>query len=81
MIQENHPAMTMTDDRTYLAVPYDEKDNAKQPPANGIARRRRGTCRPARIWKTFTPWLPAEGSTVHIAVDMSPAEHCTEDAA
>ena len=30
MIQENHPAMTTTDDRTYLAVPYDEKDDAKQ---------------------------------------------------
>jgi putative DNA primase/helicase len=29
LIREDHPAMTTSDDRTYLAVPYDEKDDAK----------------------------------------------------
>jgi phage/plasmid primase-like uncharacterized protein len=73
MIQENHAAMTTTGDRTYLAVPYDEKDDAKQLGARWD--------RQAKAWyvpsgvdlEAFTPWLPAHGS-VHIAVDIDPAE-------
>jgi phage/plasmid primase-like uncharacterized protein len=77
MIQENHPAMTTTDDRTYLAVPYDEKDDAKQLGARWD--------REAKAWyvpagvdlEAFTPWLPAHNS-VHIAVDIDPAEQFAE---
>ena len=73
MIQENHPAMTTTDDRTYLAVPYDEKDDAKQLGAKWD-RQAKAWYVPAGVdLEAFTPWLPAHGS-VHIAVDVDPAE-------
>ena len=78
MIQENHPAMTTNDDRTYLAVPYAEKDDAKRAgaemgsPGEGV-----GMFLPAWTWKAFTVWLPSRDS-VHIAVDASPAEQFAE---
>jgi len=73
LIHEDHPAMTTSDDRTYLAVPYDEKDDAK---ANGAKWDRQ-----AKAWyvpagmdlEAFAPWLPARDS-VHIAVDTDPRE-------
>jgi antirestriction protein ArdC len=77
MIQENHPAMTTSDDRTYLAVPYDEKDDAKQLGAKWD-RQAKAWYVPAGVdLEAFTPWLPARGS-VHIAVDVDPAEQFAE---
>ena len=77
MIQENHPAMTTTDDRTYLAVPYDEKDDAKQLGAKWD-RQAKAWYVPAGVdLEAFTPWLPAKGS-VHIAVDVDPAAQFAE---
>lgn len=72
-IPEDHPAMTTSDDRTYLAVPYDEKDDAKALGAKWD--------RWAKAWyvpagvdlEAFAPWLPARDS-VHIAVDIDPRE-------
>ena len=65
MIQENHPAMTTTDDRTYLAVPYDEKDDAKQLGAKWD-RQAKAWYVPAGVdLEAFTPWLPAHGSGPH----------------
>lgn len=73
MIQENHPAMTTTDDRTYLAVPYAEKDDAKQRGAKWD-RQAKAWYVPAGVaLESFVAWLPARGS-VHIAVDANPAE-------
>jgi phage/plasmid primase-like uncharacterized protein len=71
LIREDHPAMTMSDDRTYLAVPYDEKDDAKALGAKWD--------RQAKAWyvpagvdaDAFSAWLPARGQ-VHIAVDADP---------
>ena len=77
MIQENHPAMTTTDDRTYLAVPYAEKDDAKQLGARWD-RQAKAWYVPAGVdLEAFTPWLPSRGS-VHIAVDADPAEQFAE---
>ena len=77
MIQENHPAMTMTDDRTYLAVPYDEKNNAKQLGAKWDRQAKAWYVPAGTDLEAFTPWLPAQGS-VHIAVDVNPAEQFAE---
>jgi len=73
MIQENHPAMTMTDDRTYLAVPYDEKDDAKQLGAKWDRQAKAWFVPAGMDLEAFAPWLPAHGS-VHIAVDVDPTE-------
>jgi len=72
LIHEDHPAM-MTSDRTYLAVPFAEKDDAKALGARWD--------RQAKAWyvpagvdpEAFSPWLPARDS-VHIAVDTDPRE-------
>ena len=73
LIREDHPAMATSDDRTYLAVPYDEKDDAKALGAKWD--------RQAKAWyvpagmevDAFAAWLPARGQ-VHIAVDADPRE-------
>ena len=73
LIRENHPAMTTTHDRTYLAVPYDEKDDAKALGAKWD-RQAKAWYVPAGVdLDAFTPWLPARGS-VHIAVEADPRE-------
>lgn len=64
-------------ERTYLAVPFDEKDEAKQLGA----RWDRGT----KAWyvpagsdlEAFAAWLPAKDS-VHIAVEANPVEQFTQ---
>ena len=63
--------MTASDDRTFLAVPYAEKDDAKALGAKWD--------RQAKAWyvpvgvelEAFQSWLPAMGQ-VHIAVDADP---------
>jgi putative DNA primase/helicase len=77
MIQENHPAMTTTDDRTYLAVPYAEKDDAKQLGAKWDRQAKAWYVPAGMDLEAFTSWLPARGS-VHIAVDANPAEQFAE---
>lgn len=77
MIQENHPAMTTTEDRTYLAVPYAEKDDAKQLGAKWD-RQAKAWYVPAGVaLEPFTAWLPSRDS-VHIAVDADPADQFAE---
>ncbi len=71
MIQENHPSMITTDGRTYLAVPYAEKDDAKALGAKWD-RQAKAWFVPAGVeLDAFQPWLPAMGQ-VHIAVDSDP---------
>ena len=71
LIEEDHPSMTATDDRTYLAVPYDEKDDAKALGAKWD-RQAKAWYVPAGVaLDAFQPWLPARGQ-VHIAGDTDP---------
>ena len=74
MIREDSPAMRPPGpERTYLAVPYAEKDDAKQLGAKWD-RTEKAWYVPAGVdIGAFTPWLPAQGS-VHIAVEANPAE-------
>jgi hypothetical protein len=74
MIRENSPAMQPpSPERTYLAVPYAEKDDAKQLDAKWD-RTEKAWYVPAGVdLDAFAAWLPAKGS-VHIAVDANPAE-------
>ena len=78
MIRDSSPAMQApTPERTYLAVPYDEKDDAKQLGAKWD-RAEKAWFVPAGVsLEAFTPWLPAKGS-VYIAVDANPAEQFAE---
>jgi putative DNA primase/helicase len=77
LIREDHPAMTASDDRTYLAVPYDEKDDAKVLGAKWD-RQAKAWYVPAGVdLEAFAPWLPAHAS-VHIAVDTDPREEFSQ---
>jgi len=78
LIRETSPALQPPGpERTYLAVPYDEKDDARQLGARWD-RTEKAWYVPAGVdLEAFTPWLPAKGS-VHIAVDADPAEQFAE---
>jgi putative DNA primase/helicase len=77
MIEENHPAMTAFGDRTYLAVPYAEKDDAKRVGAKWD-RQAKAWYVPAGVGlKAFTPWLASRDS-VYIADAFDPAEQFAE---
>jgi len=78
MIRDTSPAMQPpSPERTYLAVPYDEKDDAKALGAKWD-RAEKSWYVPAGVpLESFTPWLPAKGS-VYIAVDANPAEQFAE---
>ena len=78
MIRENSPAMQPpSPERTYLAVPYAEKDDAKQLGAKWDRAEKAWYVPAGADLEAFTPWLPAKGS-VHIAVDTNPAEQFAE---
>jgi phage/plasmid primase-like uncharacterized protein len=74
MMRDDSPAMRPPSaERTYLAVPYAEKDDAKQLGAKWD-RAEKAWYVPAGVdLDAFAPWLPAKDS-VHIAVEASPAE-------
>jgi putative DNA primase/helicase len=74
MIRDDSPAMQPpSPERTYLAVPYAEKDDAKQLGAKWD-RAEKAWYVPAGVdLEAFAPWLPAKGS-IHIAVDANPAD-------
>ena len=78
MIRDTSPAMQPpSPERTYLAVPYAEKDDAKQLGAKWD-RAEKAWFVPAGVsLESFTPWLPAKGS-VYIAVDANPVEQFAE---
>ena len=78
LIRETSPALQPPGpERTYLAVPYDEKDDARQLGARWD-RTEKAWYVPAGVdLEAFTPWLPAKGS-VHIAVDADPAGQFAE---
>ena len=65
--------MTTNDDRTYLAVPYDEKDDARALGAKWDRQMKAWYVPAGTDLEAFAPWLPARDS-VHIAVDTDPRE-------
>ena len=74
MIRESSPALQApSTERTYIAVPYAEKDDAKQLGAKWD-RAEKSWFVPAGVdTEAFAQWMPAKGS-VHIAVDADPVE-------
>jgi putative DNA primase/helicase len=74
MIRDSSPAIQPpSPERTYLAVPYAEKDDAKRLGAKWD-RAEKAWYVPAGVsLEAFAPWLPAKDS-VHIAVDANPVE-------
>ena len=74
MIRDTSPAaQTPSPERTYLAVPYAEKDDAKQLGAKWDRAEKAWYVPAGMDLEAFTPWMPAKGS-VHIAVDANPIE-------
>jgi antirestriction protein ArdC/phage/plasmid primase-like uncharacterized protein len=74
MIRDTSPAaQAPSPDRTYLAVPYAEKDDAKQLGAKWDRAEKAWFVPAGTDLEAFTPWMPAKGS-VHIAVDANPIE-------
>jgi len=78
MIRDTSPAtQTPSPERTYLAVPYAEKDDAKQLGAKWDRAEKAWYVPAGMDLEAFTPWMPAKGS-VHIAVDAEPVEQFAE---
>ncbi len=74
MVRATSPSLEPpTTERTYIAVPYAEKDDAKQLGAKWD-RAEKSWFVPAGVdTEAFAQWMPAKGS-VHIAVDADPVE-------
>ena len=78
MIRDTSPAaQPPSPERTYLAVPYAEKDDAKQLGAKWDRAEKAWFVPAGMDLEAFTPWMPARGS-VHIAVDANPVEQFAE---
>ena len=78
MIRDTSPAaQPPSPERTYLAVPYAEKDDAKQLGAKWDRAEKAWYVPAGMDLEAFTPWMPAKGS-VHIAVDANPVEQFAE---
>src|SRR6185437_7930287 len=71
------PAPNISDQRVYLAVPFDEKDDAKEIGARWDGRSKAWYVPPGTDLAPFTSWLPAQNS-VQIAVDANPVEQFAE---
>jgi putative DNA primase/helicase len=67
----NHSAMTTAGDRTYLAVPYGEKDDVKALGAKWDPEGKAWFVPAGMALDAFQPWFPAKGQ-VCIAVDSDP---------
>ena len=78
MIRDTSPAaQAPSPERTYLAVPFAEKDEAKQLGAKWDRAEKAWYVPAGMDLEAFTPWMPAKGS-VHIAVDANPVEQFAE---
>lgn len=78
MIRATSPSLEPpTTERTYIAVPFAEKDDAKQLGAKWD-RAEKSWFVPAGVdTEAFAQWMPAKGS-VHIAVDTDPVEQFSQ---
>ncbi len=66
--------MTASSDQSYLAVPYDEKDDAKARGAKWDAREKAWYVPAGADLDAFKPWLPVTDSPVAIETDGDPRE-------
>jgi putative DNA primase/helicase len=74
LIREHSPTMKPSSpERTYIAVPYAEKDAAKQLGAKWDRSEKSWYVPFGVELDAFAAWMPARGS-VHIAVEVSPVE-------
>jgi antirestriction protein ArdC/phage/plasmid primase-like uncharacterized protein len=71
MIEADHPSLNISDDRTYLAVPYDEKDDARALGAQWDRKGRAWFVPAGQALAPFEAWLPAKGR-VYIAPEADP---------
>ena len=72
MIAASHPAMTLSGDRTYLAVPYPANDAVRQLGAKWDHRAKAWYVPAGVEHDAFKAWLPTPES-LHIAVEIDPA--------
>lgn len=72
LVREDHPAMSVSSDRTYLAVPYAEKDEAKALGAKWDARQKAWYVPAGADLDGFRSWLPAMGASALIETDSDP---------
>src|ERR1700684_1256476 len=78
MIRENSPPkQPPSPERTYLAVPYAEKDDAKQLGAKWDRAEKAWYVPAGMDLDAFTPCMPTKGA-VHIAGDATPVEQFAE---
>lgn len=78
MIRDTSPAaQAPSPERTYLAVPYAEKDDAKQLGAKWDRAEKAWYVPAGMDLEAFALWMPSKGS-VHIAVDANPVEQFAE---
>jgi len=71
MIEADHPSLKTSDDRTYLAVPYSEKDDARALGAQWDRKERAWYVPAGQDLGPFEAWLPAKGK-VYIAPEVDP---------
>jgi antirestriction protein ArdC/phage/plasmid primase-like uncharacterized protein len=71
MIEADHPSLRTSDDRTYLAVPYSEKDDARALGAQWDRKERAWYVPAGQDLGPFEAWLPAKGR-VYIAPEVDP---------
>jgi Antirestriction protein len=74
VVREDHPAMSSSSERTYLAVPYAEKDEAKALGAKWDARQKAWYVPAGTELDGFRAWLPAMGAPVVIETGSDPRE-------
>ena len=71
MIEADHPSLRTSDDRTYLAVPYSEKDDARALGAQWDRKEKAWFVPAGQDLGPFEAWLPAKGK-VYIAPEVDP---------
>jgi putative DNA primase/helicase len=74
LVRENHPAMSTSSERTYLAVPYAEKDEAKTLGAKWDARQKAWYVPEGTDLDGFRAWLPVMSAPVVIETGSDPRE-------
>ena len=77
LMPENTPDPVVSDDRTYLAVPYEEKDEAKALGARWDPGARSWYAPAGLDLTSFSSWIPGQ-EKVHIEVDADPREQFAE---
>lgn len=72
LVRENHPAMSTSSERTYLAVAYAEKDEVKALGAKWDARQKAWYVPAGTDLDGFRAWLPVMGAVIVIETGSDP---------